>query len=477
MDMLSKISSSSFIIIVAAKNLNQDHINKKYIMKKSILLFVLFYSLSCPIYGQSSVGFSDPDNIQPLLDYRLPEWGYNEFFLDAAMDGFFNTRYRDDGNLQNNRFSAEFAPVYSRYRESESMISTLNVVPRFNYFKGTNDDVVDSETEFLLTFNSEDRFYKENSDVFFNVNLSGLFRQNNRLDEDPANLIDEQFLDRYFSASFLVGIGYGRLRNVNPMIRSLRLNERYNSLDLGQSLGNEDIFNAAEHFTRERGYQQAYDRPLKYFWDDLDQLISPDLSGLDPFDLLYLTDTSSEVIGQRQEGWEISGAAGIQYSVQYNREENNSSGESSSSLSENPYFSPTISGAWYKNLSLEHQVSLQAGFNYLIPFNRSTDYRMYSFSVTGSWLYNLTDRMLTNTSVTFRTSDSRSDLPSNSDIAIRSEINYFIENRLALFSSVRYGYSFQAESEVANGTVISATDTGNLQFNAGIRYYLQRGVF
>lgn len=446
-------------------------------MKISILLFVLICSLSGSVYSQNSVGFSDPDNIQPLLDYRLPEWGYNELFLDLNIDGVFTTDYGDDNTSSDNDFSSQFAPAYNWFRESESRVSALNVTPHFRYSKSDNENSMNSQSDIALSFNSDERFYRENSDVFFSGNLSGDFHQQNTENENSSNLIDLSRLQRRFSTSFSIGIGYGRLRNVNPMIRSLRLNERFNSLDSGQSLGNEDILNAAEHFTRERGYQQAYDRPLKYFWDDLDQLISPDLSGLDPFDLLYLTDTSSEVIGRRMEGWEISGAAGIRYTVQYNREENNNSGETSSSLSENPYFSPTISGAWFKNLSLEHQVGLQAGFNYLIPLNRSTDYRSYSFSITGNWLYNLTDRILTNTSVNFRTTDPRADLPSLSDIAIRSEINYFIENRLALFSSVRYGYRYQAESTVVNGTVISATDTGNLQFNAGIRYYLQRGVF
>lgn len=88
-------------------------------MKISILLFVLICSLSGSVYSQNSVGFSDPDNIQPLLDYRLPEWGYNELFLDLNIDGVFTTDYGDDNTSSDNDFSSQFAPAYNWFRESE----------------------------------------------------------------------------------------------------------------------------------------------------------------------------------------------------------------------------------------------------------------------------------------------------------------------------------------------------------------------
>ena len=42
------------------------------------LLCVSIFSAS----AQESVGFSDPANLEPLLDYRLPEWGYSNFRVD-----------------------------------------------------------------------------------------------------------------------------------------------------------------------------------------------------------------------------------------------------------------------------------------------------------------------------------------------------------------------------------------------------------
>ena len=42
------------------------------------LILLVLLSAGTPATGQTSVGFRDPDNIQPILDYRLPSWGYTE---------------------------------------------------------------------------------------------------------------------------------------------------------------------------------------------------------------------------------------------------------------------------------------------------------------------------------------------------------------------------------------------------------------
>jgi len=44
-------------------------------MKKSALI-VLVLILSGNSYAQQSVGFEEPGNIEPMLEYRLPSWGF-----------------------------------------------------------------------------------------------------------------------------------------------------------------------------------------------------------------------------------------------------------------------------------------------------------------------------------------------------------------------------------------------------------------
>lgn len=441
---------------------------------KQTLLLVLFCSFSLTAFGQTSVGFSDPENIQPLLDYRLPAWGYENLYLDFNLGGSRTTDYEDTDSSTNSRFSGNISPAYTRFRQSESRQSFLNAASRLDYTTDSREIGNRRDLQLRLNWSAVEQIYRQNSDLFFTGRSSGSFRQN-RVKDDRFTT-DELDLDRTFSANLAVGAGFGRLRNVNPIIRSLRLNERLNAVGAA-SLGMEDLIRASEHFTRENGYQQVYDRPLKYFWEDMDQQISPDLSALDTFDLLYLTNTSNETIGQRLEGWEVTGTAGINYFVNYQREEDRISGTESSQLTQNTNFEPRVTGAWYKNLSLEHQIGFRSNFSYRIPLNRSFDERSHILNISGSWLYNITDRFFSNTALNVLRVGNASETPVYTFIRIQSIFNYFIENSLSLFSSIGYDYRTNSSVTVSNGDVISSTDRGRFQFNAGIRYYLMRGLF
>lgn len=443
-----------------------------YIMKKPLPLFILLFFFTTHAYSQTSVGFSDPDDIQPLLDYRLPEWGYDNFYLDFSINGLRTTQ-NDDVSSD---FSGQLSPVYNRFRESEDRSSLLRVVSAFEYTGENQEEDIYREFEARVNLNAMERFYQDNSDLFFSGELSGNFYQNRIRDEVTIPPVDESSLFRNFSTTFSVGVGYGRLRNVNPMIRSLRLNERLNALDENESMGLPDLLNASEQFTRENAYRQNYDRPLKYFWNDMNEVISPELAALNPFDLLYLTDTSSETIGERLEGWEIIGSAGLQYYTTYMRGEDDITDQTSSSLSQTTNLVPSVSGAWFKNLSLEHQVGIRSYFNYQIPLNRSIDERFSIFNLAGTWLYTITDQILTNTSLSLFNFD-RPDQPSSTTITAHADINYFLENSLALFSSLRFSRTSNSSLTISNGTVISDADRNQVQFNAGIRYYLKRGLF
>jgi len=55
-------------------------------MKKSALI-VLFFILSGNSYAQQSVGFEEPGNVEPVLEYRLPSWGYHRFLINLAGSG------------------------------------------------------------------------------------------------------------------------------------------------------------------------------------------------------------------------------------------------------------------------------------------------------------------------------------------------------------------------------------------------------
>lgn len=453
-------------------------------MRKKLFFLLVICCIPLFAIAQQSIGFSDPDNIQPLLDYRLPEWGYTNFYLDFSADGQFQKNKSDNSSAINNLFSGRLAPNYTRYFESEPRISTYRISPVIDYSfrnqtSATDDEDTSDDLELSLQWSLNEKLYLDDSNYFFTGSLYGLFRQLNEWEKEFIQSVvdsEEDTLYRLFNPTLSVGIGYGRLRTVNPIIQSLRLKERLNSLNTDENLNRQDIINAADQFTKLNGYQQAYDRPQKYFWGDMDEQLTADLSGLNPFDLLYLTDVTSEALGTRLEGWEVSASIDLQYNVQYFHQENGNSGGSSSETSTTTSVIPTLNGVWYKNLTLRHQIGLSGSFRYQkllgedSPFDDST-----IFNSSASWLYSITDRFLMNNVLTFLRV-GRDGNPINR-LLFRSSFDYFIENRFSLFANVDYHYAWDSTQTFVDGSLIESFDERDIRFTAGLRYYLKRGLF
>lgn len=408
-----------------------------------------------------------------MLDYRLPVWGYTNFYIDFSLDGNINRTYLEQAEhiSTNNEFAIQLAPVYYRFYESESRRSNYSFRSTIDYFLDKSNgfqDEKESATNYNLEFtiNLNKKFYLDNSDYFLRGELLGNFDQART---DLAGNQNNSFYGQWdsarsFETALSFGVGFGRIRSVNPVIRSLRLGERLNALDVGQSMNEQDYISAAEHFTKFNGYQNRYDRPEKYFWGDMNEIISPNLAALNPFDLLYLTDTTLETIGSRQEGWEIQAIFSLDYSARYTEDETLESG---SDLSESTVFNPSVSGSWRKNLSLKHQLGLSANIQSLIPLDDDGGSNSTLGMVTGSWLYTITDRILSKTNVTLIQNFTHSD----GFIDATSEIDYFIENRFSLFSNITILHRPKFLDENHDRRSVQ------LFFSAGMRYYFKRELF
>ena len=453
-------------------------------MRKKLLGLFVIFCIPIPLLAQDSVGFSDPDNIQPLLDYRLPEWGYTNFFLDFSTDGVFrkNKSSLENSSDTDNIFSGHLSPHYIRYRESESRVSDYSLRPRIDYsFRNqtsySNDEDIRDNLELYLFWVFNEKIYLADSDIFLTGIFSGFFNQHTLWEKEESQStveIDRKLLHRNFNPTLSIGIGYGRLRTVNPMIRSLRLNERLTSLDTGQNMNQKDIISAADHFTRLSGYQQSFDRPQKYFWEDMDEQLSTDLSALNPFDLLYLTDVTSEALGFRQQGWQVSATINLQHHVDYSHQGDNTG--STSNISTSTFLSPTIKGIWYKNLSLRHQIGAAGSFLYQKELDDDSlidDNNLLNLSA--NWLYTITDRLLINNSVSyFRI--GRDQGPS-SLMTFRSNADYYIENSFSLFVNIEYVYNWDSTQVFTDGSLTESIDERDIRFSTGLRYYLKRGLF
>jgi len=466
-------------------------------MKKIIgvlLLFVISVNFSI---AQSTIGFSDPEDIQSILEYRLPDWGYSNFLLNFSLNGRFDdskiSRTDLSTDSQDRDFHFIIDPGYRIYRESEQRIISLNSDALLLYRNNRRE--TESPTDQLAqnrkSIDTEISIYASLREYisprwFFLVNEDASFEYRYGYSEDKSSGLSESLqktFDRRFISNSRVGIGLGRVRNVNPVIRAVRMNERYQAVTEGSQLSQEELEAVANMFTKYQGYESRYDRPEKYFWESMDQAVNSSISDLNAFDLLYLTDVLDENFGNRLQGWDASIGGIFYYSNSLQREENNMG------MNTNRDFDIQKSGGffgevrWFKNLSLKHQISFNVDSEriYSIDSDSFLKWNMNIFARV-SWLWNLTDRFLLSSQLNnrynaikfeedFFNSDHRR--WSNSTV-LGSSLIYFIENRLAINAGLNFLLRYNGDT---NSSFSFDRRIFSTRLNAGIRYYFSRNLY
>ncbi|PAU94412.1 hypothetical protein CK503_06320 [Aliifodinibius salipaludis] len=473
-------------------------------MKKFITGIILLMFPVGIVSAQQTVGFSDSENIEPLLDYRLPDWGYSNFYfdIDAANSGSDSKNFGNESF--NNQVNTAFNPRYDLFRESEARILHLNTSLDLSYrdqlFKSRNDFSDTENKETLNRFGTEANIVGNireyiNSEVFIFGEGAFRFDYSSTKDETKDNeiLTDKRLIyDRNFRVTPKFGVGIGRVRNVNPVIRAIRLKERAGALNSSLFFSEQDILSAADHMTRYQGYQQRYDRPSKHFWGDMDQQTNVDLSTLDTFDMLYLTDVLNEALGTRLEGWELMGGAEFNYSNDLERTEESMS--PIDPVNRDVYISKEIAGfingRWYHNSSLNQQWGLVGDVTLSYPLgDRNTvvaTQRYFSAGIEANWLWNVTDRFLFRSAI--RNVYGRAKIEETTSVVqepleisewynrvlMNSSLSYFLENSLALNVNVNSQLSHQGDDQTGN-----QLNRRRLSWSAsvGVRYYFNRNLY
>ena len=83
-------------------------------MKYASIVIVLF-NLTSALFSQQSIGFKNPQNIRPLLDYRLPSWGYSSLMFDLECSGNGSNRTEASRESEYTNYSIQFAPKLRKY--------------------------------------------------------------------------------------------------------------------------------------------------------------------------------------------------------------------------------------------------------------------------------------------------------------------------------------------------------------------------
>lgn len=432
---------------------------------KIMITILLFLTLGLqPLIAQESIGFTDPDEVHHLLDYRLPSWGFERLFLD--FNGSYNsTNHFDDRKDQVT--TGRLAPSYHYYRESEDIIIDGRVTLPLNLTNRTGTNFAEVETvtrdvDVLLTAIGDGKYYLD--EQLFATGQADIRINTFRTTTDIDGQRDRLNKTGDFNIMLSAGAGYGRVRNVTPVIRALRFNERLNALNSG-SLDRDQIQNLAAVFAQRGGYTRIFDRPNKHFWDAISGVAPNQLGSMSLYDAFYLSETLTEAAGQRFEGWDAT----AQLFVDYQKfTEERQVGDSTTEFDDSQTrLGLNLAGRYYQNLSLTQMISVRAnlGIGFDLSDDDDTDQLLLGGIELGH-LYNITDRILVQSalSINFEQISGDDDSISRSLLLLNSDVNYFVEDNMNLF--VTFSYRKDGESFGENDR--SRTNFG---INAGIRYY------
>ncbi len=262
--------------------------------------------------GQSSIGFSEPHDLQALLDYRLPDWGWRTWDVSGEMWGAGHHRNDDVDDDANESFLA-LESLLATAHESEVFTWSANVDLsgtwwRARYSSGNNVGRM-RELDGQVEATGELRRYLAGSSWFGAVEagLALSYEEQYTSDRYQGDAYESLNVRGGHGHYVQGGVGRGRLRDVTPLLRAERLSERLVALGRPRLTGAQ-VREVAEVLAREYGYRQAFARPERRFWHDV---LEPLLDGpaLSVAEIFYLADVLQEDLGARRQGtrWQISG--------------------------------------------------------------------------------------------------------------------------------------------------------------------------
>ncbi|MAO63964.1 MAG: hypothetical protein CL666_03100 [Balneola sp.] len=301
---------------------------------------------------------------------------------------------------------------------------------------------------------------------------------------NPQNDREAQERNRYLRADPELGIGFGRVRNIGPQIRAIRLNERYSAIT-NSNLTSDEIIASAEQFTKASSYPKTKDRSRKYFWSDMNQELSGKLDEISAYDIFYLDDVFSENIGQRLEGFDVLLSGKFAYYNRLNRD------EETTNISDNVMRDLLIRKRvdaysqirWYKNLDLNHQLGFVSQHRIAFPLEKDEELEMdIDMIAQFSWLWTITDRYLLETS--FNNHYEKpvfkerifNERQYQFQSYVRSALTYFIENRLSLTGRVLLGFDKDRQDN-RNQDLQTTTNSFRWQASFNLRYYFDRNLY
>ena len=401
------------------------------------LALVALLCLGSAAMAQMSVGFADPENIESVLDYRLPSWGYTETSLRFDLRG--------DGSDAWGRYEREtvtgrimLSPTFRRYHESEENLTFLDLDLDADWSllktdeNGAGREIERVDVGFGLAA-KWDRYFRPERFLITgcDADLSYMEEQDHRYSEKYDQKLTGVI--KNYKASAGIGIGIGRVRDVTPLIRALRFNERFKVLGKAGGLCRDDIQSIAGVLATRAGYNAVHDRPGKYFWQDVLDRIA-DADSLTPFEMYYLAEVLQEDVGTRLQGWDLS--FGLTYAE-----------KGGTYYASETWLAGFVAGRLYKNLTLDTQLGIAVYGHYGPEIGSHPEKDSEGeVQLTASYLWLIADRLSWEPGVTADVgfgkvkdeSQQTGEWISDQEYVISAPLKYFIEDRIVLSTGASY---------------------------------------
>ncbi len=461
-------------------------------MKRLVVLLAFLTVLSSRVFGQT-YGL---DNADPALftKFRIPDTYLHSLTLGAnfsyySAESSISYLGGPSSDNTNSTMSLYLSPQYYLLKESDNSYLSVtangsgsyggassrsegtDVAPN-SYNKNYSDALVLNAGETYRNYPlSGGMYYSIGSNA--HVSFSDAYNDQRLSDSTRETIYNGSKQQAY---SFTIGVGWGKMRNVTPVVSAIRFQERLKQLNLlDKDLSEGTIEDLAQQFYRQGYFSDVHVRPDKYFWQDVQSTLSKDgvsLDGLNQYADSYIREVPGEIRFLRNEGL----IGGINFQIGYT---NNYSSEATvvSHINEQLLAQGNAYVEYSHQLNLDSQVDFNLSLTGGPNLTKNSWVRQnYQLSAGADYDYELTDRLVTSAndvfSMTFWNSNQPQRYITN---AAKLSVIYFVEDYLYLTASYSLNYGNMRNQNFAGYDYVTNASTTSY-VSLGLSYYIDRGL-
>jgi hypothetical protein len=273
---------------------------------------------------------------------------------------------------------------------------------------------------------------------------------------------------------------------LTSVISAIRFQERLKSQSVvNQDLSESTLLNLAQQFSNNGYYSGVFNRPLKYFWNDVDLILGseiPRINQMSSYSRFSAIEALNEIRFERFEGYNLTINFKSMYNIQAYSSDNFVS-PSTNEVNENHFFLLNSTFSYSHQLSMDSQIHFgvmaEAGPNLS---NLSTLNQIYHLSTNGGFDIELTDKWVSETMFEFyynRMNSKPGIVNENMTTKLSENLTYFIEDYLSFngnVSLVKNGFDDNFEGNPNFYELHREDNQTTIYYNLSLTYYFDRSL-